>query len=445
MKLDASLLLQLLEGYPPATTIYLAFSGGLDSAVLLHLLAVNRNRLNAQLQAIHVDHGLQAQADAWARHCESFCHRLNVPLKQVDLALAAKAGESLEALAREARYQALACAMGQGDLLLTAQHQDDQAETLLLQLLRGSGPAGLASMPRRTRLGPGWLVRPLLDISRAELQAYAYTHQLDWVEDPSNQDQRFDRNFIRHQLMPLLLERWPAASVTIARSARLSSELQQLGDELAAQDMQACQGLWSGTLSVVALQLLSAPRLRSLLRHWVKRQGGAMPGSRHLQRIVDECLNCREDAQPMVHWADQEVRRFHGDLFLGKPLPPHDPRQVIPWVDEKPLLLPAGIGQLQVEPAAQGVSAEQWRSAGVEVRFRQGGERCLPAGSAHHRTLKNLLHDWLVPPWERDRLPLVYLDGRLAVIPGRLVCDAFLATDGEAAVMPRWLTDYPLI
>lgn len=439
-KLDA-LLLQLLEDCSTATTIHLAFSGGLDSSVLLHLLAANRDRLNVQLAAIHVHHGLQAQADAWGRHCESTCRALHIPLKQIELGLEVKAGESIEAQAREARYQALASAMGQGDLLLTAQHRDDQAETLLLQLLRGSGPAGLASMPRRSRFGPGWLVRPLLDISRAELQTYANAHQIDWVEDPSNQDLRFDRNFIRHQLMPLLRKRWPAASVTVARSARLSSELQQLGDELAAQDMQACQGLWSGTLSVAALQSLSAPRLRSLLRHWVKRQGGAMPGSRHLQRILDECLKCREDAQPIVHWADQEVRRFHGALFLGKPLPPHDPRQVIPWLDEKPLVLPAGIGQLRLEPAAQGVSAAQWHSARVEVHFRQGGERCLSAGFAHHRTLKNLLHDWLVPPWERDRLPLVYLDGRLAVIPGRLVCEPFLAAAGEAAVIPRWVAE----
>ena len=240
--------------------------------------------------------------------------------------------------------------------------------------------------------------------------------------------------------MPLLRQRWPSAPLTLARSARLSAELQQLGDEQAERDLLACRGPWAGTLSVAALQPLSAPRLRSLLRHWVRQQGGSLPGSRHLHRIVDECLRCRADAQPLVQWSDQEVRRFHGALFLRKTPPYHDHRRVIPWLDEQPLDLPAGIGRLRLETAVRGIAAAQWRTARVEVRFRQGGERCLAAGSAHRRTLKNLLHEWSIPPWERDRIPLIYLDGHLAAIPGRLLCAPFEASAGEAAVLPCWVS-----
>lgn len=439
MSLTSHRLLRILQDFPAASHYRLAFSGGLDSTVLLHLLTDVRDRLPGNLHALHIHHGLQAGADAWGSHCRQLCKDLSVPLRQIDLNLLPRSGESLEAVAREARYSALAAAMHPGDILLTAQHQDDQAETLLLQLLRGSGPSGLAAMPRLIPFGQGWLARPLLDFSRAELEIYAGNQRLSWVEDPSNQNLRFDRNYIRHRIMPLLQQRWPSAARTIARSARLSGELQALVDEQTAKDLVSVQGSWSGTLSVSALRSLSAPRMRSLLRHWVREQGGAVPGSRHLQRIEQECLAGREDTQPLVHWEDVEVRRFRDGLFLLKPLPFHDPSEVVPWSGQQPLPLSANIGELVLEPAEAGIAKQKWFAAKVEVRFRTGGERCIPAGSKHHRTVKKLLQEWAIPPWSRDRIPLIYLDNQLAVIPGHLICEPFKALPGDDALELRWL------
>lgn len=423
---------------PRADHYHLAFSGGLDSSVLLYLLVQLGERLGGTLQAVHVHHGLQQGADNWADHCARVCAELGVPLRQVRLNLQPRAGESLEALARESRYQALSRVMGSGDVLLTAQHRDDQAETLLLQLLRGSGPAGLAAMPAQGRFGPGWLVRPLLELTRNELQAYAKRWGLDWVEDPSNLDLRFDRNFLRHSIMPLLERRWPAAVTTLARSARLSAELQELADEFAAEDLRRARGTWPGTLSIKVLREFTSPRRRSLLRHWVRSQGGKMPGSRHLQRIERECLYGRPDSQPLVHWYDLQVRRYRDALFLLKSRSALDGSAVLSWSDHCPLQLPAGRGVLKLTDAEQGISAAIWNNARVEVRFRRGGERCIPAGRQHHRSLKKLFQEWLVPPWLREEIPLVYLDGQLAAVPGYLWCEPFTAGPGEPALQVLW-------
>lgn len=428
-----------MQGLPAAHRYHLAFSGGLDSTALLHCLAGVRDRLPGELQALHVHHGLQADADAWGAHCKALCYDLSIPYQQIELTLISTQGQSLEAMARDARYAALADVIQEGEMLLTAQHQDDQAETLLLQLMRGSGPAGLAAMPRLLGFGPGWLARPLLDVPRAAVEEYARQYRLSWVEDPSNRDQRFDRNFIRQRVMPLLRDRWPAASATIARSARLSGELQGLVNDQATEDLQSVRGPWPGTLSVSGLLSLSPARRRSLLRHWVRELGGALPGSRHLRRIEDECLLARRDATPLVHWGDCEVRRFRDGLFLLRPQPPHDPCQVIPWSGVESLSLPSDLGRLVLEATAAGISWQQWLHARVEVRFRQGGERCLVAGSKRHRRLKTLFQEWQVPPWDRERIPLLFIDGELAAIPGYLCCEPFRALPGEVAVMPRWV------
>ncbi|MCU7883559.1 MAG: tRNA lysidine(34) synthetase TilS, partial [Candidatus Thiodiazotropha sp. (ex Lucinoma annulata)] len=279
MTLTATRLLESLKQLPQASCCHLAFSGGLDSCVLLHLLAELRLQLPYELRAIHVHHGLQAEAGEWQRHCENICESHDIPLDNVQLTLTPIAGESIEAVAREARYQAFAECMGEGDLLLTAQHQDDQAETLLLQLLRGSGPAGLAAMPLLARFEPGWLARPLLQVSRLTLEAYAQQHALTWHDDPSNQNLRFDRNFIRHQVMPLLRSRWPAASMTLSRAARFSGELLTLVKEEAEEDLVKARYGDSDTLSITALKQLHSVRLRNLLRHWIAASGATMPNS----------------------------------------------------------------------------------------------------------------------------------------------------------------------
>ncbi len=438
MSLNPNRLLATLEQLPAAERCHLALSGGLDSCVLLHLLASLRDSLPWSLHAIHVNHGLQVVADLWQAHCESLCEQYRIPLQVVQLSLSPAAGESIEAVAREARYRALAERIGPGELLLTAQHQDDQAETLLLQLLRGSGPAGLAAMPALSRFYAGWLVRPLLDTPRSSLEIYARQHQLSWDEDPSNRDLRFDRNFIRHQVMPLLHSRWPAAAATLSRAARFSGELLMLAKEEAEEDLARARRSAQGDLSVKALEGFDSVRLRNLLRHWITQTGAPLPSSKKLSRIEREAVHGRTDANPLIAWGGWEVRRYRDRLWLGRSLPTCASTTTLVWQDRTRLLLPVGLGTLVAESGPGGIDSERWGRARIEVRFRQGGERCQPAGQAHHRPLKKLFQEWGVPPSERGRQPLVYLDGELAAIPGRLVCQPFAAAAGEESMVIRW-------
>jgi tRNA(Ile)-lysidine synthase len=416
----------------------LALSGGLDSCVLLHLLVSLRDALPWSLQAIHINHGLQVLADLWQAHCETLCEHYQVPLQLVQLSLSPAPGESVEAVAREARYRALAEHMAPGDLLLTAQHQGDQAETLLLQLLRGSGPAGLAAMPALNRFYAGWQARPLLDIPRVAIEAYARQHRLSWEEDHSNRDLRFDRNYLRHKVMPLLTERWPAAGATLSRAARLSGEMLTLAREAAAEDLAQARQEEGDALSLKMLRRFHSIRLRNLLRHWIIESGAPLPSSRKLQRIEREAVNGRRDANPLIAWGGWEVRRFRDALYLGQALPPFEAPASLSWNQEASLLLPGGLGRLSVERGSGGIAPDRWSGACVEVRFRRGGERCIPAGQAHHRSLKKLLQEWGVPTWQRPRLPLVFLDGELAAIPGYLVCHPFAASADSESVLIRW-------
>jgi tRNA(Ile)-lysidine synthase len=436
--LTANGLLQRLSQLPEASRCHLALSGGLDSSVLLHLLAELRPQLPCELNAIHVHHGLQRQADSWQVHCEQLCGDYHIPLQRIQLSLKVNSGESLEAVAREARYKALAECMREGELLLTAQHQDDQAETLLLQLLRGSGPAGLAAMPPLARFGPGWLVRPLLDYSRHSLEIYAREHGLTWQEDPSNQDQRFDRNFIRHQVMPLLRSRWPAASSTLSRAARFSGEQLMLVREEAEEDLAKTRLVGEGVLSIPVLKKLSSIRCRNMLRHWIGTCGAPLPSAKKLSRIENEGIHGRIDATPLIIWQGWEVRRYRDRLFLMRAQAIKLPIQPLLWSHGDELLLPEGLGRLVAKPAEAGISAARWRKGEVTVVFRQGGERCQPAGQAHHRTLKKLFQEWGVPPWERERIPLIYLDREMAAVPGYCVCTPVQADAGEQAIIIEW-------
>ncbi len=438
MTLNAKRLLATLKDLPAAERGHLAFSGGLDSCVLLHLLASLRESLPWTLQAIHINHGLQVVADLWQAHCETLCEQYEIPLQVVQLSLSPGPGESVEAVAREARYRALAEHIGPGDLVLTAQHQDDQAETLLLQLLRGSGPAGLASMPALSRFFAGWLTRPLLDTPRAAIEAYARQHGLSWEEDPSNRDLRFDRNFIRHRVMPMLTGRWPAAAITLSRAARFSGELLVLVEEEAQEDLARARLAETADLSVSTLQRFDSIRLRNLLRHWITGLGAPLPSSRNLARIEREAVQGRADANPLIVWSGWEVRRYRDRLLLRKALPALAPAESLIWQDRSELALPSGLGRLFAGSGEGGIDPEAWSGAQIEVRFRCGGERCMPAGQAHHRPLKKLFQEWGIPTWERSRIPLIYLNGELAAIPGRLVCHPFAANAGEASVVVRW-------
>jgi len=409
-----SLELRLLESLLPwrnAPAWRVAFSGGLDSTVLLHLLVgLGRLQKLPLLSAVHIAHGLQSAARDWPAHCQAVCQALGVPL-QVEQVEVERASSSLERAARNARYQAFARLLAPAEVLLTAQHRDDQAETLLFRLLRGSGLKGLAAMPGQRALGAGTLLRPLLDVSRAELQAYAQQHQLVWVEDPSNADVQYSRNYLRYQVMPLLEHRWPAAGAVLARTAAHLAEAQSLLDELAAEDLRCLQGapelewLTLPSLELTRLRELGEARQRNLLRAFLAPLT-ELPDSAHWAgwyALRDAAI----DAQPLWRLAGGELHRAENRVWWlsGNWLEPVVGE--IEWLQpNQPLQLP-GNGQLSFLGEAP--------SGPLLVRYRQGGEKMLLQGRGH-RDLKRLLNEARIPPFVRNRLPLLYRAGELLAV-----------------------------
>lgn len=397
-----SRLLNFLAPWRNAPAWRVALSGGLDSTVLLHLLVqiASREAL-PPVSAIHVHHGLQAVGDAWPEHCQHFCDSLGVPMRvervQVD------DGASLERAAREARYTAFAEALGEGECLMTGQHRDDQAETVLFRLFRGAGVRGLSGMATARPLGEGVLLRPLLGVKRTELERYARSHGLNWVEDPSNACDEHDRNYLRHRVLPGIVQRWPSAVETITRSAENLAEADGLLGELAQNDLICAGarneyiGMQLPSLALAALAQLSEPRQRNALRHWLAPLA-RLPDSAHWAGWRD-LRDAREDAEPIWRLADGELRRAHGRLWwLASPwlgfVPANqgwrDPSQALPLPDN---------GSLRFEGEPPG--------GPLEIRYRQGGELMTLVGRGS-RDLKRLLNEAAIPAFLRGRLPLLW-------------------------------------
>ena len=411
----------------------LAYSGGLDSQVLLHALLALRSALNLSLEAIHVNHGLQAQAETWEAQCRSQCEQWHVPLHVERLMLPAAPKQGIEAAAREQRYAALAKYIAHGDILLTAQHQDDQAETLLLQLLRGSGVPGLAAMPQRAPFGQGQLLRPLLGFTRAELQVYAQDAGLSWIEDASNLDQRYARNALRHTVMPPLRARWPQVSKMLARSAAHLAQASQLLDELAQQDLAADAA--SHPLPCTVLQALSPARQANALRYWLRAAGHPLPSQRRLQQVLRWLQQPPRSRQARLHWGASELWWYRGYLSLHSVRATPESQRQWRWDLPQELVLPELGYRLSVQPTlGEGLAQAAVVPGKLVVRLRQGGESLLLPARAHHHKLKKLLQQAGVPPWERKRLPLVYIDGELAAVADRWVCQPYVAS----AQQPGW-------
>lgn len=418
---------------PPGARVAVAFSGGLDSSVLTHLLAqVPPLRGDLTCRAIHINHGISSHADGWAQHCRQCCVAWRLPLEVVELQVSAAAGESLEAVARDARYHALSALLQPGEWLLTAHHADDQAETFLLQALRGGGVHGLAGMPARRPLGGGWLVRPLLAFTREQLRAYAESWQLTWVEDDSNTRLDYDRNFLRLRVLPPLRERWPGLAEVLSRVTRHQAEARQLLDEVAVADARPCVSEQRWQLALPPLLALSPERRKNVLRYWLASLQVAPPNSHKLEEFLRQLASCAVDSRPAMQWRAWSLRRYQQHLYLAPLQPAHDASRVVPWDLATPLFLP-GVGSLRAEPGAGGgLDPERCRGRRVEVRFRQGGEDCRPAGRRGRRSLKKLLQESTVPPWSRDRLPLVYVEDTLAAVAGLCYCQPY-ATATPAA------------
>ncbi len=428
-----------LEGFLAAgETITVALSGGLDSVVLFDCLVRLRERRFFPLAAIHVDHGLSRYAADWATFCRTLSDANGVPLTVVRVHVVGARGEGLEAAARRARYGAFHCHVS--GVLVLAHHLDDQAETVLLQLLRGAGPRGAGAMPSvRTadidadaRLT---LVRPLLEVSRSRLADYAQVRRLAWVDDESNADTRLDRNFLRARILPLIAERFPGYRKTLGRSGALFQEASGLLDELA--DLDGRDAVHSGALDVKVLRGLSEPRARNLLRWFLRERGVTAPPARRLAEAIRQLQNACDGHHVRVVLRDAELCCDAGCLRVR-------PRLTsvvgsVTWRGEALLAAPCGLGEVLFSHAhGAGISAQSLAGRQVELRLRRGGERIQPDAKRPRRTLKNLLQEHGIDPWRRARLPLLFCDEHLIWVPGIGVDCAWQANAGETSIAPEW-------
>lgn len=400
---------------------WLAFSGGLDSSVLLALC----KNLGMDVRAIHVNHGLSPHAKSWSSHCKKICEAYQVPFIECAISLDLKAGESLEEAARNKRYAVFSDQMQEEDVLLTAHHQDDQAETVLLQLLRGAGPKGLAAMPAIKPFAKGYHARPLLEFSRAQLQAYAKESGLSWIEDESNEDDSLSRNYIRREIMPRLKARWPAAHVSISRSAAHCAENQMLLEDFSRQG--DVKGSRENTLSVSKLLQVVVESQKHYLRTWIHGMKYPLPNARKMETILKTVLAASWDSSPRVEWGPVVLRRYRDDLYLLSRPEVVDTERLVEWKLDRELIL-ANIGVLKTE-SRQGMGLRAEVSA-VQVGFRKGGE-VLESLRRGRRTLKNFFQEWGVLPWEREFTPLLYVGEKLIAVAGYWLHEDFAVKEGE--------------
>ena len=438
MSFNAALLKQHITQYSHAKVFWVAYSGGCDSHALLHSLVALRSELSAEIKAIHINHGLSPLANEWEQHCRTICKNLGVSYTAIKVdASSKKNNKSPEEAARHARYAEWKKLLKKDEVIVLAHHQDDQAETVLLQLLRGSGVKGLAAMPAQQIFSQGLLARPMLNFLREEIVAYAAEQKLNWIDDPSNFDTDFDRNFLRHDVVPLLESRWPALKKTLSRTATHAAEADQLLTELATQDWLTIKN--DQQIKISQLTRLDVKRQRNVVRYWLATICQvSLPDTIHLQRILDEVLTAADDAAPEVIWRGGEVRRYQGMLYAQEKLVEQDITKVLSWPElELPLKLGAGASISAKASKSEGLSQARLKNSEISVRFRQGGESCRPIGRGNTQQLKKLFQEWQIPPWKRASIPLIYVNGELAAVVGYCYNETYAAADGELS----WIFD----
>ena len=412
-------------GRPPARYL-VAFSGGLDSTVLLHALSAMGTSI--PIVAIHIDHQLCAESVEWESHCHDFANSLNVRYvgRKANISSDERAGP--EAASRAARYAIFETLVEDDDWLLSAHHESDQAETLLLNLMRGSGPGGLAGIASSRPFAKGCLLRPLLGVTKMQIEEYAKRENLHWIEDPSNLESRFDRNFLRNEVLPMLESRWPASIQRLSRSAGLAGEAQVMLDGLAKSDLAKVGS--AHRIEIALMKELDEARQRNLLRYAIRQLELQSPPSTRLSQIVDELVHARQDAQPLVSWPGTEVRRYRGHIYLLAASPASEQHAGRRLTLEKNLDLGPGMGCLSLAKTDGPFIDSDVAAAGLTIRFRDGGESIRPVGHDHSQKLKKLLQDAAVVPWMRERVPLLYSGDNLVAVADLWIAAEFSKPKG---------------
>lgn len=394
------------------SALLVAYSGGVDSSVLLHAL-VELKRLylhKLEIRAIYIHHGLSENADGWAKHCQIQCEKWQIPLIIEKVNLNKNAG-NIEAQARNARYQAIKNHQQHNEILCTAQHLDDQSETFFLALKRGSGPAGLSAMAQESK----HVLRPLLSITRQQIEAYAHKHNIIWIEDESNQDEQFDRNFLRLSVLPVLNARWPHFSQMVTRSAELCQEQEQLIESLLAAHFQDALTL-NGQIRIDALTNISDYKRSALLRMWFKSQLINMPSRQQLELIWQTVALAKQDANPQFFLPERQIRRYQRQLYL-LPHYQHIEDNVLNWDLSHSLKLPDNVGMLHANYQDDAACRAANSHEKVTVRFHAEGKFHI-VGRQGSRSIKKLWQERQVPSWRRTRTPLVFYNEQLITAVG---------------------------
>lgn len=429
----------------PRARLVLGLSGGLDSMVLLEVLRRLAGPLDFRLSCVHVNHNISPNARRWAAFCARRCKRHKIALAVHEVDVEAYRAEGMEAAARRARYEIYA-RQTDADFIVLAQHLDDQAETLLLQLLRGAGVKGGAAMPllreqdsdkkaRSARAAA--ILRPMLAVSRHEIEAYAKANKLKWVEDESNADTSHDRNFLRHKVLPVIERAFPGYRATLARAARHLAEADEVLSELARAD--ARQIALGNKLPVAGLKRLGAARAKNLLRWLLRQYGAVLPEADRLEEALRQLVHARDDAGVRVVLGACELRRYDGHAYLLPALPDAPAQFRRDWDGKRAWTLPELGGTMRfARRQGAGLACARVREQGLSLRLRQGGEKLRLHAKGSTRSLKNLLQEARMPPWERERLPLIYCGDTLVAVPGLGVASGWQAGAGNFGWTITW-------
>ena len=418
--------------------IFVAFSGGLDSTVLLHALASIDSIAKVRITALHVNHGLNHRASDWERHCGKVCAEWGVSMKSCRLGLAEQQQAVTEANARDARYDWLGSQMSSGSVLMTAHHSNDNVETILANLFRGSGVRGLAGIRKSRTLARGSLWRPLLGVMREEIAGYAGEHGLRWIEDPANADCAYTRNHLRHRVLPVIREKWCRVDRAILRGAENCLDASDLLDQLAESDLAGVRHRRQGRFDMVSisdLNRIGPHRIANALRMLFVRRGYELPSRQRLLNLTAMLIDRQPEPTCLVTWPGTEVRRYRDWLYLS----PKTESQTIPvveWcVDWNDPLVIDHLRLTAIPVLGCGIKRSVVEASSITVRPRQGGERCRMPGSPHHKKLKKIYQENGVPPWLRDEIPLLYVRDGLAGIPGVCYFPPFAAVKKEPGVV----------